>query len=515
MLIRSPFWKITTMLKQSTRFRLRSMAHMLGHRTLDKEATDVYAPTRLGRTQALTPEGFLLCQDVPIKRTGTMMYAPGEVPIQVGRDGVAHVTRDAAALFSPETVASYSGKAVTDDHPSDDVTPNNWKQLARGIVLNPRRGDGHDSDVMLADLLIMDAATIRDVQAGKREVSAGYSADYEQTGEGEGRQTHIIGNHVALVTRGRCGPRCSIGDHDPSTTLKGTNTMATTKARPRVKLLAGAIRKAFNDAGDNLAESLAGDDVDGLMADDDTEGGTHIHIHGAGDAGGPAAPGGDGGGSDDPVEARFQSLEQGHQQIIEQITALTQAVQAMSGGGGAPAAAPAAPGGEGPPTKDGADDLADGAGDTKEGGAGPVMATKDSAALATSFQATLADAEILVPGFRMPTFDAALPRAKTVDNMCSLRRSVLDRLMQTHDGVKLLGTVADGGQVPDLAKLPCDEVGAMFKAAAVIKKASNNRAVVGDGLKIAAQINVTGRAPSPADLNKANAEFWAKHAAGR
>lgn len=291
--------------------------------------------------------------------------------------------------------------------------------------------------------------------------------------------------------------------------------MATTKARPRVKLLAGAIRKAFNDAGDNLAESLAGDDVDGLMADDDTEGGTHIHIHGAGDAGGPAAPGGDGGGSDDPVEARFQSLEQGHQQIIEQITALTQAVQAMSGGGGAPAAAPAAPGGEGPPTKDGADDLADGAGDTKEGGAGPVMATKDSAALATSFQATLADAEILVPGFRMPTFDAALPRAKTVDNMCSLRRSVLDRLMQTHDGVKLLGTVADGGQVPDLAKLPCDEVGAMFKAAAVIKKASNNRAVVGDGLKIAAQINVTGRAPSPADLNKANAEFWAKHAAGR
>ena len=505
MLIRSPFWKITTMLKQSTRFRLRSMAHMLGHRTLDKEATDVYAPTRLGRHQALTPEGFLLCQDVPIKRTGTMMYAPGEVPITAGRDGVAHVTRDAVALFSPEAVASYSGKAVTDDHPSDDVTPNNWKQLARGIVLNPRRGDGHDSDVMLADLLIMDAATIRDVQAGKREVSAGYSADYEQTGEGEGRQTHIIGNHVALVTRGRCGPRCSIGDHDPSTTLKGTNTMATTK--PRVKLLSGLVRKAFKDAGDNLAESLAGDDVDGLMAgDDDSEtGGTHIHIHGAGDS--PAAPGGDGGGSDDPVEARFQSLEQGHQQIIEQIIALTQAVQGLTGGGGAPAAAepPAAPGGDAPPTKDGIDDLADGQGDTK------TEITKDSAALATSFQATLADAEILVPGFRMPTFDAALPRAKTVDHMCSLRRSVLTHLGSTSAGAQLLTSVSDGTTAIDPTKANCADIAAVFKAAAVIKKAANNRSATGDGLKIAQVNTLSSKVPTPADLNKANADFWAKH----
>jgi hypothetical protein len=34
-------------------------------------------------------------------------------------------------------------------------------------------------------------------------------------------------------------------------------------------------------------------------------------------------------------------------------------------------------------------------------------------------------AEVLVPGFKVPTFDSALPRAKTVDAMCAGRRAVL------------------------------------------------------------------------------------------
>ena len=32
------------------------------------------APEQIGPMQAMTPEGFLLCKDVPIARTGVMTY---------------------------------------------------------------------------------------------------------------------------------------------------------------------------------------------------------------------------------------------------------------------------------------------------------------------------------------------------------------------------------------------------------------------------------------------------------
>ena len=79
-----------------------------------------------------------------------------------------------------------------------------------------------------ADLAARTAAAL--TAQGVTEVSLGYDADYEQTAPGVGRQTNIIGNHVALVERGRCGPRCAIGDRQtvsdkesnmPSVAVKG------------------------------------------------------------------------------------------------------------------------------------------------------------------------------------------------------------------------------------------------------------------------------------------------------
>ena len=54
------------------------------------------------------------------------------------------------------------------------------------------------------------------------EVSCGYDADYEQTEPGRGTQRNIIGNHVALVTRGRAGPRVAIKDHSTERTSMAT-----------------------------------------------------------------------------------------------------------------------------------------------------------------------------------------------------------------------------------------------------------------------------------------------------
>jgi hypothetical protein len=64
-------------------------------------------------------------------------------------------------------------------------------------------------------LLITTEKGIELVKAGLREVSCGYDAQYEQIEKGKGRQRDIIGNHVALVTKGRAGSRCTIQDNKP------------------------------------------------------------------------------------------------------------------------------------------------------------------------------------------------------------------------------------------------------------------------------------------------------------
>lgn len=179
--------------------------------TRDKSTLTVQ---QIGKRQALTPEGFLLCEEVPIARTGEMYYGPGEVPVDPGEDGVIRITRGPDELFSPDTIASYNGKPVTNDHPPEGVTPANWKRLTIGVVQNTRRGTGIEDDLLLADLLITDAEGIEEVRSGKREVSCGYDAEYEQSEAGRGQQRRIIGNHVAIVERGRCGPRCAIGDSE-------------------------------------------------------------------------------------------------------------------------------------------------------------------------------------------------------------------------------------------------------------------------------------------------------------
>jgi uncharacterized protein len=186
-------------------------------------ASGVLAAEQIGRKQSITPEGFLLCEEVPIARVGSQDYAYFELPELEAKDGVIVADRTADVLFSAETLASFEGKPITIDHPPDFVTPANYMSVARGTVRNVRRGEGAQSDLMLADLLITDAEAIRRVQSKDlNQVSNGYDAEYEQIAPGRARQTNIVGNHVALVKSARCGPVCSIGDS--AANLKRTQT---------------------------------------------------------------------------------------------------------------------------------------------------------------------------------------------------------------------------------------------------------------------------------------------------
>ena len=174
-----------------------------------------YSIAKLSERISETPEGFLVCEAVPITRAGDLLYSPSETPVTPGQ-GSTVISRTVEDIHDPATIASFEGKPVTINHPDDFVTPDNWRELAVGVVQNVRPGDGEDADKLLADLLITDCEAISAVKGKRlREVSCGYEAEFVETAPGRGRQENIIGNHVALVASGRCGSECAIFDHAP------------------------------------------------------------------------------------------------------------------------------------------------------------------------------------------------------------------------------------------------------------------------------------------------------------
>ena len=93
---------------------------------------------RLSPHMTETPEGFLICQGVPICRTGKQQYLPREIGEK--GDGLVDVYREEEEVFKPSAMASFEGKPVTDDHPPKEVDPNNYGNYMKGVVQNVRRG---------------------------------------------------------------------------------------------------------------------------------------------------------------------------------------------------------------------------------------------------------------------------------------------------------------------------------------------------------------------------------------
>lgn len=173
-----------------------------------------YIEEKLSEHLGETPEGFLICYDVPVARTGTQTYKAEEVPITPRDDGLVEIKREEAEVFDPDTIKSFEGKPLTIDHPDEMVQPENWKDLAHGFITNVRRGIKEQADLLIGDIVVTTSKAIELVKAGLREISCGYDASYEQLEKGIGIQKEIRGNHIALVMRGRAGHRCAIGDKE-------------------------------------------------------------------------------------------------------------------------------------------------------------------------------------------------------------------------------------------------------------------------------------------------------------
>ncbi|MFW1952057.1 DUF2213 domain-containing protein [Acinetobacter beijerinckii] len=181
-----------------------------------------FAPAQSTRT--LTPEGFLLCKDARLgKAPQVRQYYAAEFSGIEGYtpDQVINVYSSAEELFRPQTIQSYQGVDVTDNHPpGNTVNAATWKTHSIGTLSNVRQ----EGEFLVGDLLIKDSDVINQIQSQERlELSLGYGAElYFISGtapDGTPYQAefkNFYGDHVALVKYGRCGGDCRIGDQNPN-----------------------------------------------------------------------------------------------------------------------------------------------------------------------------------------------------------------------------------------------------------------------------------------------------------
>ncbi|WP_139844719.1 DUF2213 domain-containing protein [Acinetobacter baumannii] len=424
--------------------------------TVDR--SNFYTTGQLGRTRETTPEGYLLCRDVPLARIGKLLYADGEVPVTADNSGLIIIERGEDVLFDPRTIASFEGKPVTDDHPKGWVTPENWKKLSNGTAHDVRRGEDEDSDCLVADLLITDKDMIDAVMKGKVEISLGYDADYTEISVGKGIQTNIFGNHIALVKKGRCGSRCKIGDSFMPKQSKGWLE---------------SLRKAKRTIDEALEKAKSTDEEDVETEDDDED---------------------DDGKTTDAAINRellktLKTVQTTVQTFDERLSNL-----------------------EKKKTKDSESETEDD--DEEDDGKGKeteddILEAEQAQKLSEqgiqnhtgdSLQEVLSRAEVLVPGFKMPTFESP----NNGQAVLNTKRNVLKQAYATEDGQKALKPFV--GATPNFDTMPAYTVDAAFIGASELIKQQNNAAGVRSGIST----RDFGRAPmTPAEMNKRNREYWA------
>lgn len=227
-----------------------------------------YYATKLSPNISEMPNGFLICKNVPIARTGEQEYWGYELGLQdERRDQIVVVTREESEVFSPETLASFEGAIFTDEHPSEEVTTQNVQYLQRGFVKDVRRGSGADADKTLADIIVTDPVTIGEiVNDGKREISCGYTCEYVEQ-DGKIYQKKIRGNHVALVNSGRAGKDVAIKDSAVKANRKENFFMRKNKNAKRQNLLSKFMGIITHDAdpdvvGEIVEELVSNTEVD-------------------------------------------------------------------------------------------------------------------------------------------------------------------------------------------------------------------------------------------------------------
>lgn len=211
-------------------------------------------------------DGYLVV-DAKTARTGIQRYLGSEV----GKPELPFVDvyRSPEQVFAADAMASFVHRPVTNNHPPEAVTADNWTEYTVGHSSDEVARDGQ---FLRVPLMVADAKTISDIENGKNEISNGYTCDLEfvsgTTPDGlkyDAIQKNIRGNHIAIVQAGRAGKECRIGDGGSSQTW-GLSPITKTQKKDSEKM-SDALRNMMvdgfpvqvTDAGAIAIEKLTAD----------------------------------------------------------------------------------------------------------------------------------------------------------------------------------------------------------------------------------------------------------------
>lgn len=218
-----------------------------------------------------TKDGYLVA-DAKVARTGIQVYTGAEV----GRPDleIVRVYRPPEEVFSQDAMHSYAYRPVTVDHPSKMVDASTWKAVAVGQTGGEVVRDG---EFVRVPMVLMDAASIQAYDAGKRELSMGYSAEIV-FGDGvtpdgqqyDAVQKHLRMNHLAVVDRARGGDQLRIGDgRTPGGKDRADNHSPKEKPMSDIKtrtILVDGLSVETTDAGAQAIAKLQQQVKDGAQA---------------------------------------------------------------------------------------------------------------------------------------------------------------------------------------------------------------------------------------------------------
>lgn len=154
---------------------------------------------------AETPEGYLTVT-VPITRPGVFPYQRQDGTVQME----AKLPKD---IFSDRVLYTARSKPVTDGHPTEPVTIDNYQTYAKGMSHTDSRVE--DLKVYIS-LTVTDKDLIQKIFDGQNEISIGFMSDVvAESGTYDGQnyeyvQRNIEINHIAVVDKGRAGPEVAI-----------------------------------------------------------------------------------------------------------------------------------------------------------------------------------------------------------------------------------------------------------------------------------------------------------------
>ena len=152
-----------------------------------------------------TPEGYLTV-NVPITRPGVFPYARKDGTVQME-------AKLPDEIFSDRTIYSARSKPVTDGHPNEPVTIDNYQSYAKGMSHTDSRVEDFK---LYISLTVTDKALIEKIHGGYNEISIGFLSDVvAESGTYNGDQYEFVQrnveiNHIAIVEKGRAGSEVAI-----------------------------------------------------------------------------------------------------------------------------------------------------------------------------------------------------------------------------------------------------------------------------------------------------------------